>query len=123
MKRPCEMSDLLRFCFDLDAVEHIVPWGEPGGQRLHWFGLTSGTYWIETNAGDALTYTAEAENWRIFRPRASTTKLRGGLRIWRNAYQTFSKPYPQILPRLSVIPPGYVAPHFGERRQLTIRTP
>jgi hypothetical protein len=60
------MSESLRFLFELDAVDEVVPWGEPGQERLHWFGLTSGRYWIETNAGEVLTYTAEAQQlWNL----------------------------------------------------------
>jgi len=60
------MPERLRFCFELDAVEDVRPWGEPGQQRLHWFGLTSGRYWLETAAGEALTYTIEAQQlWEL----------------------------------------------------------
>ncbi|WP_234682737.1 DUF5984 family protein [Bradyrhizobium monzae] len=37
--------------FTLAPLENIVPWGQPGSYRLHWFGLTYGEYWIQ--AGDA----------------------------------------------------------------------
>lgn len=49
----------LRFCFELDAVEDIGPWGEGEDRKLHWFGLTSGRYWISTPLGEALGYTDE----------------------------------------------------------------
>src|SRR5476651_989771 len=49
----------LRFCFALDAVEDIGPWGEGEDRKLHWFGLTSGRYWISTPLGEALRYTDE----------------------------------------------------------------
>jgi uncharacterized protein DUF5984 len=49
----------LRFCFELDAVEDIGPWGEGEDRKLHWFGLTSGRYWISTPLGEALRYTDE----------------------------------------------------------------
>jgi hypothetical protein len=48
-----------RFRFELDAVSDIQPWGEPGKYSLHWFGLTSGRYWIETPLGEVLRYTPE----------------------------------------------------------------
>jgi len=49
----------LKFCFEFDAVANIEPWGEPGRAKLHWFGLTSGRYWIETPVGEVLRYTNE----------------------------------------------------------------
>lgn len=42
------------FNFTLAPIESIVPWGEPGSRRLHWFGLTYGEYWIQ--AGDAVLF-------------------------------------------------------------------
>lgn len=41
------------FNFRLMPLELVVPWGEPGEQRLHWFGLTDGEYWVQVGA-DAL---------------------------------------------------------------------
>jgi hypothetical protein len=41
------------FNFRLTPLEHVVPWGEPGAQTLHWFGLTDGEYWMQVGA-DAL---------------------------------------------------------------------
>jgi hypothetical protein len=49
----------LRFCFELDAVEDIEPWGQGEDRKLHWFGLTSGRYWVSTPLGEALRYTEE----------------------------------------------------------------
>jgi hypothetical protein len=50
----------LCFCFELDQIADIQPWGEPGRRgRLHWFGLTSGRYWIDTPLGQVLRYTTE----------------------------------------------------------------
>lgn len=54
-------SNSIRFCFDLDPVADIEPWGEPGRAKLHWFGLTSGRYWIETPRGEVLSYTPEVQ--------------------------------------------------------------
>jgi hypothetical protein len=51
--------ELFRFRFELDAISDIQPWGEPGCENLHWFGLTSGRYWIETPLGEVLRYTPE----------------------------------------------------------------
>ena len=52
-------AEKFQFGFELDAVSDIQPWGEPGRANLHWFGLTSGRYWIETPLGDVLRYTPE----------------------------------------------------------------
>jgi hypothetical protein len=49
----------LRFRFELDTVTDIQAWGEPDQRSLHWFGLTSGRYWIDTPVGEVLRYTAE----------------------------------------------------------------
>jgi hypothetical protein len=53
------MAERFRFRFELDAISDIQPWGEPGKASLHWFGLTSGRYWIETPRGEVLRYTPE----------------------------------------------------------------
>jgi hypothetical protein len=53
------VAERFRFRFELDAVSDIQPWGEPGKASLHWFGLTSGRYWIETPHGEVLRYTPE----------------------------------------------------------------
>ena len=49
----------LRFCFELDETQDVQAWGESGRKSLHWFGLTSGRFWIETPAGELLRYTPE----------------------------------------------------------------
>jgi hypothetical protein len=41
----------MHFNFALTPVERVKPWGHPGDETLHWFGLTDGQYWIQ--AGDA----------------------------------------------------------------------
>ena len=59
----------LRFCFELDPVEDIVPWGEGEDRNLHWFGLTSGRYWVSTPLGEALRYTdEEVKLWELSSP-------------------------------------------------------
>jgi hypothetical protein len=59
----------LRFCFELDALEDIQPWGEAEKHTLHWFGLTSGRYWMSTPLGEALRYTEERESlWNLTSP-------------------------------------------------------
>lgn len=61
----------LRFCFQLDAVEDIHPWGEGNDRKLHWFGLTSGRYWISTPLGEVLRYTNERQQlWDLASPYA-----------------------------------------------------
>jgi hypothetical protein len=37
--------------FKLRDIDKITSWGEPGKRQLHWFGLTSGGYCIDTPAG------------------------------------------------------------------------
>jgi len=48
------------FCvkYELDDLDVVPSWGKPGECSLHWFGLTSGRFWIETPAGNLLEYTA-----------------------------------------------------------------
>ncbi len=51
---------------DLDSLEDVPAWGKPGECRLHWFGLTSGRFWIETSCGTLLEYTAAIqESWSL----------------------------------------------------------
>ena len=57
------MPEHLQFCFELDEIADIKPWGAPGLARLHWFGLTSGHYWIQTPTGEVLRYTAEIQRF------------------------------------------------------------
>lgn len=59
----------IEFCFELDRLEDIPPWGEGEDRKLHWFGLTSGRYWISTPLGDALRYTEEERiRWDLHSP-------------------------------------------------------
>lgn len=53
------LAKSFRFRFELDAIENIEPWGEPGRASLSWFGLTSGRYWIDTPLGEVMAYTPE----------------------------------------------------------------
>ncbi len=46
--------------FTLAPLARIVPWGEPGNYRLHWFGLTYGEYWIEAGEATLLEYSDHA---------------------------------------------------------------
>ncbi|MCC6589866.1 MAG: hypothetical protein IT168_24440 [Bryobacterales bacterium] len=60
------MATQLRFRFELDNLADIQPWGEPGTANLHWFGLTSGRYWIETPVGEVLRYTDQIRKvWNL----------------------------------------------------------
>jgi len=47
------------FNFKLDPVDQITPWGEPPDLKLHWFGLTSGTYFIQADQAQLLRYSDE----------------------------------------------------------------
>ena len=54
--------------FTLAPIAEIVPWGEPGSYRLHWFGLTYGEFWIQAGEAalfeyseHALSHSADAE--------------------------------------------------------------
>jgi len=51
--------------FDIDEVEKTLPWGNAGEHKLHWYGLTSGRFWIETSAGRELGM--DWMNWRTLR--------------------------------------------------------
>lgn len=62
-------SGPLRFNFELDETDDILPWGEGDDKKLHWFGLTSGRYWISTPLGEALRYTDERiREWGLQSP-------------------------------------------------------
>lgn len=53
-------SDAFAIRFKLRPIDGIAPWGEPGQQRLHWFGLTDGCYCIDTPAGRLLEHDGAA---------------------------------------------------------------
>jgi hypothetical protein len=44
------------FNFLLRQLAEITPWGEPGKENLHWFGLTDGEYWLEAGEHRLLEY-------------------------------------------------------------------
>nr|WTA65459.1 DUF5984 family protein [Micromonospora sp. NBC_00855] len=59
---------MVRFEFELRPLAEVPPWG---GDRpsLHWFGLTSGWYWIRVQDGEFLRYTDAAVGvWNLERP-------------------------------------------------------
>ena len=63
------MNQMFAFCFELDSVGHITPWGVGDDRKLHWFGLTSGRYWIATPVGEALRYSESAcRRWNLTSP-------------------------------------------------------
>ncbi|MBQ0896075.1 hypothetical protein KBX37_23770 [Micromonospora sp. U56] len=59
---------MLRFQFELRPLDDVPPWG--GDRRtLHWFGLTSGWYWIEADGHQLLRYGEQAvRRWNLSRP-------------------------------------------------------
>lgn len=44
------------FNFALNPLNEITPWGDPGSERLHWFGLTDGSYWLAAGASTLFEY-------------------------------------------------------------------
>jgi hypothetical protein len=46
----------LSFEFTLRPVDEIQPWGSDDEQRLHWFGLTDGCYWIRVGSEEIYRY-------------------------------------------------------------------
>lgn len=59
---------MFRIEFELRPLTEVPPWG---GDRptLHWFGLTSGWYWIRTRERELLRYREEAvRRWDLERP-------------------------------------------------------
>jgi uncharacterized protein DUF5984 len=59
---------MFRFEFELRPLAEISPWG---GDRpsLHWFGLSSGWYWIRAQNCELLRYSEEAvREWDLERP-------------------------------------------------------
>ncbi|GAA0766180.1 DUF5984 family protein [Ideonella azotifigens] len=49
------------FNFELRPLAEIRPWGEPGAQRLHWYGLTDSEFWIEVGGSRLLEYSEDAQ--------------------------------------------------------------
>ena len=47
------------FEFELRPLKDVVPWGEPPNQRLSWFGLTDGIYYM--NVGDQQLFRSSDE--------------------------------------------------------------
>ena len=56
------------FNFRLTPLAQVQPWGEPPSQRLHWFGLTDGQYWLQVGK-DALFEYSEAVRQKLGCPR------------------------------------------------------
>jgi hypothetical protein len=61
-----QAANQFRILFDIDEVDKVPPWGEKGERKLHWYGLTSGRFWIETASGQPLEYTPEIQRtWSL----------------------------------------------------------
>ncbi|WP_027572255.1 DUF5984 family protein [Bradyrhizobium sp. WSM1743] len=60
MSPSAQLGFLVLINFTLAPVEEIVPWGEPGSYRLHWFGLTYGEYWIQAGEASLFEYSDHA---------------------------------------------------------------
>jgi len=45
--------------FDLAPIAEIQPWGSPPDLRLHWFGLTLGSYFLDVGEARLLEYVAK----------------------------------------------------------------
>lgn len=59
---------MFRFEFELRPLAAVPPWGGDH-PRLHWFGLTSGWYWISAQGYEFLRYSHEAvRTWDLERP-------------------------------------------------------
>ncbi len=59
---------MLRFPFELRPLAEVPPWGSER-PNLHWFGLTSGWYWIDVDGRELLRYTETAvRRWELERP-------------------------------------------------------
>ncbi|GII55826.1 hypothetical protein Pth03_42150 [Planotetraspora thailandica] len=52
------LSRVIRFRFALTPLGEVAPWGRHQ-RSLHWFGLTSGWYWIELGDHELLRYSPE----------------------------------------------------------------
>lgn len=56
---------MIRFGFGLQPLEDVDPWGGDT-PNLHWFGLTSGWYWIEVGEHELLRYSDRTlRRWAI----------------------------------------------------------
>jgi hypothetical protein len=44
------------FEFVLRPIEQVAPWGAPGEENLHWFGLTDGWYWMNVGEVQLMRY-------------------------------------------------------------------
>ena len=69
MQVMCSSTEtLLRFQFEFHPLADVPPWG--GDQpTLHWFGLTSGWFWIEADGRHLPQYSERAvQRWNLNRP-------------------------------------------------------
>src|SRR5690349_19788172 len=59
---------MFRIEFELRPLTEVPPWGDDR-PTLHWFGLTSGWYWITAEGGEFLRYSdAAVRRWDLDRP-------------------------------------------------------
>jgi hypothetical protein len=74
---------MFRFHFELRPLAEVPPWG---GDRpsLHWFGLSSGWYWISAQDREFLRYSDKAVDiWNLERPHADYYVAR----LWEDVAQ------------------------------------
>jgi Family of unknown function (DUF5984) len=61
-----DAGNQFRIAFNMDEVQKVTPWGKAGEYKLHWYGLTSGRFWIETQHGNPLEYTSAIQSsWSL----------------------------------------------------------
>lgn len=54
------------FNFWLRPLADVAPWVSENEQRLHWFGLTDGCYWLDVGKDTLFQYTdAISHHWCI----------------------------------------------------------
>jgi len=62
----------ISFEFELIPIDKIHPWGAEDNLSLHWFGLTTGYFWIKVGNDELYRYSdAIIEQWRKLYPTAS----------------------------------------------------
>ncbi|MFD0523121.1 DUF5984 family protein [Paractinoplanes durhamensis] len=99
------------FRFELRPLADVPPWG---GERpkLHWFGLTSGWYWVELPDGEFLRYHDDAvRRWALERPYPSYYVVR----FWEDLLVlrwALEEPVPEDL--LSFVDGSFGAREFPE---------
>jgi hypothetical protein len=60
---------MVRFRFELAAIDSIAPWGEPTNPSLSWFALTWGDFWIDLGHDELFRYAPAAlATWGLTNP-------------------------------------------------------